>query len=264
MPSTPDGAGHLRAASAAGTLPRVTTTPPPLPHVPAARTVTAPDGGGDVLVGPAGWYQHPEGGERWWDGTAWTASERADGKVRKVALPPTPEREAEAERDRGWQRRRRRTFAAVVAAVVLWVVGAAAFQVAAERFPALERTTPTERVTAFLRTPRGVGSPDAAVSGCPTTDRMLVDPAPAAVARFREVKGCGTTEGLFVEGAKVVTRATADSPSAVYDVTFREVDDAAHPDAALGGTTVRLTVTVEKSFLGWKVASVEGLPQRTS
>ena len=86
----------------------------------------------------------------------------------------------------------------------------AAFQAAADRFPALERTTPAERV---------------------------------------------------------VTPATEDSPTAVYDVTFREAEDPAHPDSALGGQTVRLTFTLTKAFLGflgWKVASVDGLPARAA
>ena len=43
-----------RAPAAAATLPRVTATPPPLPGTPRPTTVTAPDGGDDVLVGPAG------------------------------------------------------------------------------------------------------------------------------------------------------------------------------------------------------------------
>lgn len=240
----------------------MTATPPPLPDPPHRKTVTAPDGGGEVLVGPAGWYRHPEGGERWWDGTAWTDSERFGDKVRKAARPATPQQAAEDERDRAWDRRRRRILRGIVAAIVLWVVGALAFQAAAERFPALERTTPDERITAFLRAPRGVGSADPAHSGCPTTDRMLVDPSSPEVARFREVKGCGAAEGLAFESAEVVTRATDGSPSGVYDVTFREVTDPEHPDAALSEQTARLTITVEKAFLGWKVASVAGLPPR--
>ena len=172
--------------------------------------MTAPDGGGDVLVGPAGWYRHPEGGERWWDGTAWTESERVDGKVRTVSRPATPQQVAERERERSWNRGRGRIVGWFVAAIVLWVVGGAAFQAAADRFPALERTTPAERV---------------------------------------------------------VTPATEDSPTAVYDVTFREAEDPAHPDSALGGQTVRLTFTLTKAFLGflgWKVASVDGLPARAA
>ncbi|NKX92723.1 DUF2510 domain-containing protein [Sanguibacter hominis ATCC BAA-789] len=226
--------------------------------------MTAPDGGGDVLVGPAGWYRHPEGGERWWDGTAWTESERVDGKVRTVSRPATPQQAAERERERSWNRRRGRIVGWFVAAVVLWVVGAVAFQAAADRFPALERTTPAERVAALLRAPRGVGSAAVEKSGCPTTDAMLADPSSPDVARFREVKGCTRAEGLALERAAVVTPATEDSPTAVYDVTFRGVKDPAHPDSALGGQTVRLTFTVTKAFLGWKVASVEGLPARVA
>lgn len=238
----------------------MTAQPPPLPGSAAADpspsrgTVTAPDGGGDVLLGPAGWYRHPDGDERWWDGIAWADIGR-DGKV-----PPhvAAANEKAAAEERRWARTRKRIILGFVAVLVLWVVGGAAWKTMVERVPALERTTPTVRAAAVLNAPRGLATGDA----CPTTDKQLVDPASAEVARWRELRGCDLVAPLDRAGWEWVTRPTEDSPTAVVDYTFAEVKDAKHPDATLGGTTVRLTLTLEKVFLGWKVATVGGLPAR--
>lgn len=128
-----------------------------------------------------------------------------------------------------------------------------------ERYPALERTTPTARATAVLNAPRGDGTGDA----CPTTDRQLVDPASPAVARWRELRGCDLTPALQREHWMWVTRPTEDAPTAIVDYTFTSDDiDPDHPDAALAGTTARLSLTLEKVGLGWKVATIDGLPAR--
>ncbi|WP_207204595.1 DUF2510 domain-containing protein [Sanguibacter massiliensis] len=236
----PAGSGGAPRPSGAGAVPR--------------GTVTAPGGGGDVLVGPAGWYPHPDGRERWWDGTAWTELARSGGKVAHVRGDGSTIEDDARDRRRGALK----FFGALVVVFLLWSLGVAGWEMLIERYPQLERVTPTERATAVLSAPRGLGTGNA----CPTTDRQLVDPASDTVARWRELRGCDLTPALDRKRWEWVTKPTEDSPTAVVDYTFAEVEDAERPDAKLGGTTVRLTLTLEKVFLGWKVSAVEGLPAR--
>ncbi|QIK82204.1 DUF2510 domain-containing protein [Sanguibacter sp. HDW7] len=234
--STPDGT----VQSGTGSAPR--------------GTVSAPGGGGDVLVGPAGWYPHPDGGERWWDGIAWTNLSRKGDKISHVGGGGSSYADDARDRRRGAFK----FFAALVVLFLLWSLGIAGWEVLGQRYPQFERVTPAERATAVLSAPRGLGTGDA----CPTTDRQLVDPASADVARWRELRGCDLTPALDREVWEWVTKPTEDSPTAVVDYTFAKVEDAERPDAKLGGTTVRLTLTLEKALLGWKVSAVEGLPAR--
>ncbi|MBD9699320.1 DUF2510 domain-containing protein [Flavimobilis sp. GY10621] len=246
--STPDG--PVPSGSAGAPRPSGTGAVP-------RGTVTAPGGGGDVLVGPAGWYPHPDGRERWWDGTAWTELARTGGKVAHV--DGSDRTSAARDEARGRRRGAFRFVGGLVALLLVWALGNAVWDMVVERNAQLERTTPTERARSVLNAPRGLATGDDA---CPTTDRQLVDPAAPGVARWRELRGCGLTPALDRKGWEWVTRPTEESPTAVVDYTFAKVEDAKRPDAKLGGTTVRLTLTLEKAFLGWKVSAVEGLPAR--
>ena len=249
-----DADGPGTTPTTRSTAPAVTGTAPTSGAAAPRGTVTAPGGGGDVLVGPAGWYPHPDGGERWWDGTAWTTLARTRTRRRRVR---TVDLAAEADARRA-RRARRRTILVLVGIFVVWLLGNATWSLLTERYPALEATTPAERAAAVLGAPRGLGTGDA----CPTTDKQLVDPASPGVARWRELRGCDLTPALDRAGWTWVTRPTDDAPTGVVDYTFADDPADDHPDADLGGTTVRLTLTLEKVFRGWKVASVDGLPAR--